>query len=72
MANPRLSSQVKNLLGNYEPLLKQVSEDLKASWLSLNPKRESNSDTMYELGKKWGKAEGADALIQELERLSHD
>jgi hypothetical protein len=72
MANPQLKSQLKNLLGIYENLLKEIAEQLKRSWRSSNPKRDSECDTIYELGKQYGKCEAVDEFLEELNKLAHN
>ena len=70
--DPRVKSQLKNLLSEYEGVLKQIAELQKSQWRSHSPKSETSDETMYKLGKLDGKCEGVDEYLGELERLAFD
>ena len=66
-------SQLREILTNPNfQAVEDVAIDLKHKIASQSPKRKTNCDTVYELGKQYGMIEGITLLFQELRKQAQD
>jgi len=73
MKNDEIISQLRTLLtGPSFDVIEQIASDLQRKWAWGNVKRNTNCDTVYELGKKDGRIEGVRLFFQELRKKAQD